>query len=191
MFTHALFFALCGFAFLLFEVAIVQLFSVFVGGPVYAMAVVLVSVLVGYSIGCYIAGFLPHRPLTFVVLGVGLCLLNAGLEMFLPSAISQMLALPFSARLVACAAITLTSSLAIGIPVPLAMEAIKRQSEDEVAWLWGISSAFNALGSASFVLISQRTGIAATLGIVAVLYLLAGVLFAACGPLKRSAASNS
>lgn len=190
MFVHATFFALCGFAFLLFEVAIVQLFSVFVGGPVYAMAVVLVSVLMGYSIGSYIAGFVPHRPLTFVVLGVGLCLLSGALELFLPSAVSQMLALPFSARLVACAAITLTSSMVIGIPVPLAMEAIKRQSEDEVAWLWGVSSAFNALGSASFVLISQRTGIAATLGIVAVLYLLAGLLFAARGPLNRSATSS-
>ncbi len=31
--AQALFFALCGFSFLLFEVSIVQLFTVFVGGP--------------------------------------------------------------------------------------------------------------------------------------------------------------
>ncbi len=40
---HLAFFALSGFAFLLFEVGVIQIFSIFVGGPTYSLAVVLVS----------------------------------------------------------------------------------------------------------------------------------------------------
>jgi len=185
--AHAAFFAISGFAFLLFEVAIVQIFSIFVGGPTYALAVVLVAVLAGYSLGSLIAGLLPIRPRTFVALGIALFISNMAACLLLPSAINSLYGLPPAARIATCASITLLLSTLTGIPVPLAMESAKRSYRPEVAWFWGISSAFNALGSACFVLITLRTGIAATLAIVAVLYLFANILFAALSTQKSAA----
>lgn len=185
-FYHGAYFALCGFAFLLFEVSIVQLFSVFVGGPTYALAVVLVSVLGGYSIGCLLADKLSLRPKTFVLVGVALFLLNIVSCFALPRVIDSLLSLELPARIVSCVVITLLLSVVSGIPVSLAMEAVKRSHPAEVAWLWGVSSAFNALASVCFVLISHRIGIAATLSVVAVLYLSACLLFARFGPFPSS-----
>ncbi|MBX9669891.1 MAG: hypothetical protein K2X93_19860 [Candidatus Obscuribacterales bacterium] len=181
---HAFFFAVCGFAFLLFEVCIIQMFSVSVGGPMYSLAVVLVSVLGGYSIGAFVAGKLPIKPQTFFILAALLLLLNIGAWLGLPPFIEALWPLPFAGRIACCAAVTLLLSIATGIPVSLGMEAVKRKYPSEVAWLWGVNSAFNALGSVSFVLISQQIGIAATLAIVAVLYLIANIVFAYLGPVK-------
>ncbi len=181
---HALFFAICGFAFLLFEVCIIQMFSVSVGGPMYALAVVLVSVLGGYSMGAFVAGKLPIHPRTFFILAGLLLTLNLAAWLGLPRLIEALWPLPFAGRIACCAIVTLLLSIATGIPVSLGMEAVKRKYPSEVAWLWGVNSAFNALGSVSFVLISQQIGIAATLAIVAVLYLFANIVFACLGPVK-------
>jgi hypothetical protein len=174
---YALFFATCGFAFLFFEVAIVQLFTVFVGGPAYALAVVLVSVLIGYSIGCYIVSRLQPRPSTFYAIGAMLFAINMGAFLFLPQTITALLFLDFPARLASCAAITLFLACIAGLPVPLAMESAKTAYNREIAWFWGVNCAFNALGAACFPLISYQIGIKASLVIVAVLYLLANLAF--------------
>ncbi|PZM85216.1 MAG: hypothetical protein DKT66_03275 [Candidatus Melainabacteria bacterium] len=176
--ARAVYFAFCGFAFLLYEVAIVQLFTVFVGGPAYALAVVLVAVLIGYSLGCFAVSKLPVRSSTFVAIG----LLLFGTNMFacfaLPGIISSLLSIGFTERIVFCALITTLLSCFTGLSVPLAMEAAKADSAREISWFWGISCSFNALGAACFPLISMQIGIKATLAVVAVLYLVANLLFA-------------
>lgn len=175
---YALFFAICGFAFLFFEVSVVQLFTVFVGGPAYALAVVLVSVLVGYSIGCFIVGKLSIKSSTFLAIGAALFVSNICAFFWLQPAINAMLVLDLPARLAACMAITIFISCLAGLPVPLAMESAKRDHPRELTWFWGINCAFNALGAACFPLISFQIGIKASLAIVAVLYLVANLLFA-------------
>ncbi len=176
--SYASFFALCGFAFLFFEVSIVQLFTVFVGGPTYSLAVVLVSVLAGYSIGCFIVSKLAIRPSTFLAIGSALFIVNLCAYLFLPTAISALLVLSFPARVAVCAAFTLLISCLAGLPVPLAMESAKKVFDSEISWFWGVNCAFNAVGAACFPLISLQIGISATLVLVAVLYLLANLLFA-------------
>lgn len=175
---QAFFFAMCGFAFLLFEVAVVQLFTVFVGGPAYALAVVLVSVLIGYSIGCFAVSKLPMQSKTFIAIGAALFCVNMLACFVLPSVITSLLVLSFPARIAVCACITLVLSFFAGLPVPLAMESAKVNYRREMAWFWGISCSFNALGAACFPLISLQIGIKATLAVVAVLYLLATAMFA-------------
>ncbi len=182
---HLFFFALSGFAFLLFEVAVIQLFSIFVGGPTYSLAVVLVAVLAGYSVGCFIANTLPLRPLTFWAAGGSLVLLLALGYFFLPSTLLYLMPLPWASRIVCCVILTFIVSVLTGIPVSLGMEAIKRTEGNVVSWMWAVSSAFNALGSATYVFISQTTGISATLVVSAVFYLLATIIFACFGPLQR------
>jgi hypothetical protein len=98
--------------------------------------------------------------------------------LWLQPAINAMLVLDLPARLACCAAITIFISCLAGLPVPLAMEAAKRAYDREIAWFWGINCAFNALGAACFPLITFQIGIKATLAIVAVIYLVACILFA-------------
>jgi len=184
------FFAISGFAFLLFEVTIIQLFSIFVGGPVYSLAVVLVAVLGGYSLGSFVSGHVPMKRTSFIAAGVVLCLMLLGAFAFLSQTLTSMMSLPFESRVMVCAVIAFAMSVVTGIPVSLGMEAVKRSNAGLVPWMWGVSSAFNALGSAVFVFVGQQIGINAILAVSAVLYLLACLVFAMGGSITRLGSSG-
>jgi hypothetical protein len=102
-----------------------------------------------------------------------------------PAVITACMPLPMPARIGISASITLLASMLVGMPVPTAMAAVRARHASAVAWMWGISSGFNAIGAMAFVLITQSTGIKASFIIIAVLYLLANLLFAATGPLAK------
>ncbi len=184
------FFATSGFAFLLFEVAIIQLCSIFVGGPTYSLAVVLVAVLGGYSLGSFISGHLPIKRSSFLIAGAGLCVMLLIAFAFLSQTLSGLMSLPFEARVILCATLTFAMSVVTGIPVSLGMEAVKRSNSNLVPWMWGVSSSFNALGSAIFVFLGQAIGINAILAVSAVLYLVACTIFALLGPVSNLPAAN-
>lgn len=173
MLQHAAFFALCGFAFLLFEAAIIQMLSVFVGGPAFSLAVVLVSVLGGYALGSRLAARIPPTSRSYLILGGVLCGLFVATLFALPWLLRAAAPLPFAARVAVAAAITLVPSVVVGMPVPLAMSQLRDEHGDVVAWMWGISCAFNVLGGMSFVPLSQLWGMSGAMLVVAAIYLLA------------------
>jgi hypothetical protein len=171
-------FAMAGFAFLLFEVTIMQALSIFVGGPIYSMCAVLVSVLGGYSLGGWLSNRMSPTPRTFLMLGGSLAGLFLALYCQLPTLIHHFLPLSDPMRIALSIAVTLCVSIPIGMCSTLAMTAVKRDHDDAVAWLWGISCGSNALGAMSFAFIAQSTGVLGAFMIIAVLYLLANCCFA-------------
>ncbi len=173
-----IFFSLCGFAFLLYETTIIQLFTIFVGGPTYSLSVVLVSVLSGYAIGSFISQYLKLNSRTFIVLGVGLAALMLALWAGVPVLTKQLLGLEQPARIVICGTVALLSSICTGLPVSLAMNCLRKRFGSAVAWMWAVNSAFNALGGVAFVSITLTTGISSCLLIVAVFYLVANLILA-------------
>jgi hypothetical protein len=186
--AELLFFATSGFAFLLFEVAVIQLCSIFVGGPTYSLAVVLVAVLGGYSVGALIAGRVPIRRSSFLIAGAGLCVMLLAAFAGLAHLLTSLMSLSFEARVCLCAVITFAMSVVTGIPVSLGMEAVKRKNATLVPWMWGVSSGFNALGSAVFTFLGQAIGINAILAVAGALYLIACSLFAFLGPVDSHSA---
>jgi hypothetical protein len=171
-------FALAGFGFLLFETCIIQLFGVLVGGPVYSLCVVLVCILGGYAGGSWISQNLKITPRVFVMLAIGMASMFVLLYFGLPKLIQILMPLGILSRIAICAAVTFSVSILTGMPVSLAMTAVKGAHGDVVAWLWGVSCASNAIGAMSFALIAQSIGISAAFLIVAGLYLLANLGFA-------------
>lgn len=171
-------FGLAGFGFLLYETCVIQLFGIFVGGPIYSLCVVLVCILAGYATGSWISQHLKISAHTFIVLALGLAVLFVSLYFGLPKLIQALMPLEIVSRIGICAGITFTVSIATGIPVSLAMTAVKGEHGDVVAWMWGVSCASNAVGAMSFALIAQSIGVSSALVIVAVLYLLANLGFA-------------
>jgi spermidine synthase len=173
-----LYFAFSGFAFLLYETAIIQMFSVFVGGPTYSLSVVLVAVLFGYALGSAIASRLRLGAGLFWIGGGALFVLFLGLYFGLPSLIAALASLPLAGRLAVAGLVSLLCSSIIAITVTSAMQHVRRDFGPVVAWMWGVSCIANALGSISFVAITQTTGIRSCLLMVAFLYLVSNTVFA-------------
>ncbi len=189
--TTGLYFALCGFAFLLYETAIIQVFSVVAGGPMYSLTVVLVAVLFGYSMGSFAASRLPTKAKIseglFRSFGVVLFILFIALYLGVPAVNRQLLPLGLQARLVICALVAMMPAVVVGMVVSSAMNLVRDTYGDVVSWMWGISSIFNALGSICFIAITQATGISSCLIIVAAMYLVANLMFARLDLSRQSA----
>ena len=156
---YMLFFALCRIRlFPLRDQATIQLFSILVGGPLYALSVVLVCVLSGYATGSFISSRLQPTPRSFLLIGLG----AAGSVqlyftwVFIPS-ISFSFHTIWACGFSGCGAVTFLSSIGAGIPVSLAMNRLRDEHGRMVSWMWSISSAFNALGAAA--LRAHRSGV--------------------------------
>jgi hypothetical protein len=153
------FFALSGFAFMLVEnVAFLNL-TLFVGGPLYSLSIVLPSVLIGYAVGSLVTErYLSGRAHTFpTVLGlyvVGAALYAIAVRWGLPHLIGTSWAL----RVFASVLLTVPLGALLGIPVPWTMGMLKELDKRSLAWMWAVSSAFNVMGSMLFVPICYALG---------------------------------
>jgi len=182
------FFALCGFGFMLAENSAFLNLTLFVGGPLYSLAIVLPTILIGYSVGSLLTdrylvkasnSFL--RVLALYVVGFGLYWLVV--RFGLPKLIGT----SWSVRVFVSILLTLPLGALLGVVVPWHMDALKGQDTRNLAWMWAVSSAFNVLGSMLFVPICFALGRSWTLGITVILYF-AAILWAGLG--RKSATAG-
>jgi spermidine synthase len=181
-----IYFAISGFAFLLYETAIIQMFSIFVGGPIHALGTILVAVLAGYSFGSWCASIMkvPERR-TFLFYAGGLFLLFLVLYAVVPLTTHSLLFCPLLYRNIICGLLVSAVSACIGLVVSSAMNIVRNEYKYVVSWMWGVSSVFNGLGSLFFVPVTQSTGIASCLLFVAGAFLCANLIFVFRGPFAR------
>jgi SAM-dependent methyltransferase len=184
-------FAATGLGFILAENALFLLLTLFVGGPLYALSVVLPSLLVGYSVGSLVAGRMPAfgrgRAVALAagyLAGFGLLALAAakglpawiGLGALARTAIAVGIVTPFGALL--------------GVAVPWCMEGLRERGGQAaaLAWMWAVSASCNVAGSLLFVPACQALGARGVLALAAVLYA-AAMVWAAFGLSVRRAES--
>ncbi|MFW5739102.1 MAG: hypothetical protein ACOC1F_01915, partial [Myxococcota bacterium] len=153
------FFALSGFGFMLVEnVAFLNL-TLFVGGPLYSLSIVLPSVLIGYAFGSLATErYLVRHPRSYAIIvvlfAVGALLYALAVRFGLPLLIGT----SWTLRVIVSVLITLPLGALLGIPVPWYMSTLKAKDARSLAWMWAVSSAFNVLGSMLFVPICFALG---------------------------------
>ncbi|MBI5535518.1 MAG: hypothetical protein HY898_22500 [Deltaproteobacteria bacterium] len=168
------FFALCGFGFMLVENSAFLNLTLFVGGPLYSLAIVLPTVLIGYAIGSLLTDrYLTQSRRSFAwVVGLyvgGFVLYWAIVRFGLPMLIGT----SWLTRVLVSVALTVPLGALLGVSVPWYMHSLKDKDTRSLAWMWAVSSAFNVLGSMLFVPICFALGRSVTLLLAAGLYFLA------------------
>src|ERR1019366_6427248 len=98
----------------LYETASIQMFSIFVGGPTYSLAIVLVCVLSGYALGSWVSRFVVISSRTFLTMGVVLSALFISLYFAIPPITKTFLPLAVHHRVLICGVITFLTSVCAG-----------------------------------------------------------------------------
>lgn len=150
-----LYFACLGMGFITVEISLVQKFTLFLGHPVYALAVILFSVLIFSSLGSYATGRFSEGELArwavrviAVIWAVALVYI-AVLPYIFYNYVS--LALPIKVAM----AVLFLSPLAfvMGMPMPLGIRLTNLKMGALIPWAWGVNGATSVLGSvATFIL---------------------------------------
>ena len=180
----AVYFALIGSAFMLTEIALIQRLTVFLSHPLYALGILLFTLIASTGIGSFVSDRLPltRSPWLYVypVLTAG-CLL--GLSFLLNALLATMVNASILLKIVTSIAVIFPVGLLMGLFFPTGMRLAKSVSSAETPWYWALNGIFGVLCSALAVLISIYVGISTNLYIAAVCY--AAVLIAQVG-LRRA-----
>jgi len=166
------YFGAIGFAFLFLEIAFIQRLTLFLGHPLYAVAVVLASFLAFAGIGSGVSEHLGERwkravPATVAIAAlIELTLLRLLLGLTL--GMQPMIKVALSIALVAPLAFLM------GMPFPIGLKRLSTSDAAAIPWAWGINGTASVLSSMCATLIAVHFGISAVVVSAALLYAIAG-----------------
>lgn len=181
---RVLYFACLGLGFMFIEIGLLRRFILFLGPPIYSLAVILCSLLIFSGFGALLSGRLPQsrlrRWLPPVLLA--LVLLSVGYAYGLPLLLQRWIGLPVFGRCLIAGLLLAPLGLLMGMPLPLGMRLFHHDNA-AVPWSWGVNSATSVLGTILAVAVAMNGGFTLTLLVGVALYLVALV------PVYRQAAA--
>ncbi len=154
-----LYFACLGYGFLMIEIPLLQKLMLLLGSPVYALSVVLFSLLLfsgsGSLLSDRIAGD-PVRALTRVLLAIAA--LASTTIVVLPSLIDILLDWPIATRVAATVVVLAPLGLLLGMAYPLGIRILRGYGEGLVPWAWGLNGATSVVASVLAIFLGSRIG---------------------------------
>ena len=175
------YFLALGLGFLFIEMAFIQRMTLFLGHPLYAVAVVLGAFLVFAGLGSgYAARFAEHeaaRARPPMALAAGAVALLAVLTLvLLPPLFDILQAAPASARIAVAIALIAPLAFCMGLPFPLGLARLAAYAPEWVPWAWGINGCASVLSAVLATLLAIHFGFTVVVGLAALLYALAAGL---------------
>ncbi len=173
VFNGTAYFLLIGTGFMMTEIGLLQRMSVFLGHPVYALSIVLFSLILATGLGSLLSERLtlssPRRLAVWCVLA-GAYILT--LPLWLPDAFAALDSASLPVRAGLCIAVLAPGGLLMGYGFPTGMRLVSALDAGPTPWFWGINGAAGVLAASAAVVVSIAFSIDATLAIGGLCYLL-------------------
>ena len=165
-----IYFGAIGLAFLFVEIAFMQRLTLFLGQPLYAIAVVLSSFLVFGGLGSGASARLADDRARLVPLAVAAATVVALVLVRLLTGLA--LGLPDPVKIAISIALVAPLAFLMGMPFPL---GLRRLGTADIPWAWGINGTASVLSSMLATLVAVHFGFSVLVLLAAALYALATV----------------
>ncbi len=180
LWSGAFYFTLIGAGFMLTEIALIQRLTVLLSHPVYALGILLFTLIASTGIGSLVSDRLPltRAPWAYVypILTAGYLI---GLRFLLSALLATMIAEPTLLKIGASVAVIFPMGLLMGLFFPTGMRLAKSMAAEETPWYLALNGIFGVLCSALAVFISIYIGVSVNFYIAAICY--SAVLIAQVG----------
>lgn len=160
---NSCYFASIGIGFMAVEVALLQVMALYLGHPLYSMAVVLFGLLVASGVGSWLSGRVrPQLILWSLPLAV------AAVTLIHPVAFAWPLT-SNAGRIALSLTMLLPLGVLMGQPFPLAMQRVHKMHPESAAWCWALNGATSVISSVAATAIALMFGLKAVfaLGVLA------------------------
>jgi hypothetical protein len=169
-----LYFLFIGAGYILIEVALIQKFVLFLGEPVYALTVVIFSMLVSSGFGSAFSKRLLGNSEGRLIKALGcIALLAALLALLVSSTLTALVWLPLQLKIALTVATIAPLGFAMGMPFPTALRRLEEWHAPSVRWAWSLNAASSVLGSVGALMCAIYLGLMQTLIIGGLFYLAA------------------
>ncbi len=167
------YFLLLGLAFLFVEIAFIQRFTLFLGHPLYAIAVVLASFLVFAGAGSAYSAHMK-RPVSIAVAGiVGIAVIYL---LALPPLFGWLIGVADPVRILVSVVLIAPLAFFMGMPFPLGLRRVAANAPDFVPWAWGINGFASVVSAVLATLLAIHFGFTAVIVLALLLYIVAAAL---------------
>ncbi|MDP7342901.1 MAG: SAM-dependent methyltransferase, partial [Alphaproteobacteria bacterium] len=180
-----IYFLALGLGFMFIEMAFIQRFVLFLGHPLYAIAVVLAAFLVFAGLGSGYGERLAQRLGARLPRLGGVAAIAAAIAALagiyigvLPVLLNALLALPEGARIALAVLLIAPLAFLMGMPFPLGLARLGRQAPGLIPWAWGINGCASVLSAVLATVLAVHIGFTAVVGCAPAIYLLAALMFA-------------
>ncbi|MDJ0710638.1 MAG: hypothetical protein QNJ14_09620 [Woeseiaceae bacterium] len=170
---YGFYFLLLGLAFLFVEIAFIQKFTLFLGHPLYAFAVVLASFLVFAGAGSAYSARAGCPVSIAVACIVGIAVIYVQL---LPLIFGWLIGTADSLRVLLSILLIAPLAFFMGMPFPLGLRRVAEEAPDFVPWAWGINGFASVISAVLATLLAIHLGFAVVIGLALLLYATAAFL---------------
>jgi SAM-dependent methyltransferase len=172
------YFAALGVGFMLVEVPTIQRLTVYLGRPVYSLAIVLFSLLLFSALGSLWIGRQSDKTPGRYLIGVfGILVALVVIQaVAVPPLLRATVGWSLAARLATTVVILAPMGFLMGMPFPFGTRWVGTRRPGVVPWLWGINGVTSVLGSALGTAMAIHFGFRIVLLVAAGVYALAGAL---------------
>ena len=168
-----------GLAFLFIEVAFIQIFVRFLGHPVYSVAVVLASFLLFAAAGSRLAEAFPGSVGDGRRLGIAvsaIAVIGGLYAVVLPEGLEPLSGAGLLVRGGVVVALVAPLAVAMGMPFPLGLRALRRSAPHRVPWAWAVNGCASVVSAVLAVVLAMHFGFTAVILTAATLYVLAALV---------------
>jgi len=164
--SYLVYFAGLGLGFIMIEIALLQRFTLFLGEPIYALAVILSSLLIFTGAGAYLGERLSPGTgrLAGTVLPIVLVVL-AGTTLLMPWVFNGTLGFGLPVRVLLSAVLVAPLGLALGMPFPAGLVVVDAIAPGLLPWAWGVNGFFTVIGSVVAMLLGMMFGFSTVLAV--------------------------
>jgi hypothetical protein len=174
------FFCCLGMGFMFLELGFIQKLSIYLGHPMYTLAVVLAGILMFTGIGSYYAGTRAIDRGTLLKQGmIGTALLSVIWLLIINWVVPITLGAPLLTRILVSLCSIFPIGLVMGIPFATGLRYLEERYPRFIPWAWGINGLTSVMGSILAIIIAMRVGFTVVVllgcltylcGLIAILY---------------------
>jgi SAM-dependent methyltransferase len=175
----AAYFLAIGFGFMFIEISFIQRFTLFLGHPLAAVAVVLAAFLVLAGFGSGISRhFSKRRRLALAITVAGIVGVAGVYLIALPFVFPVLIALPLFAKVTIAILLIAPLGFAMGLPFPLGLGEVAAKVPGLVPWAWSINGCASVVGAVLASILAMHLGFTIVVCLALALYAVGTIVFA-------------
>ncbi|MFC1830291.1 hypothetical protein ACFL0O_11865, partial [Thermodesulfobacteriota bacterium] len=168
---RALYFSLIGAGFMFVEISLIQRLSIFLGHPVYALGVLLFTIIASAGIGSFLSEHLPLTRFPWIfIFPVVMAVSIMAADVFLPVLISKMITSAIPVKGAVSVIVIFPLGILMGFFFPTGMRLVHAVGDTETPWYWALNGILGVFCSALAVFFSIYLGISSNFYIAAACY---------------------
>ena len=168
-----IYFMALGFGYMFLEIVFIKYFALYLGHPIYSVAIVISVMLISSGIGSYYSSrYKTYQKALLKITGF-ITALILPYAFIIGIFLSSTVGLPFIMKTLLAGGIIALPSFFMGMPFPIGLKIVNAFKKSNVPWAWGINGCVSVISTSLAAIIAVEMGFMAVMLFAALAYSIA------------------